>query len=144
MAKDLIDQCPSSSLRSKKIRADEEGLEDRFEDLGDIWIELRGYELFIYGSNRRVSPQPFNNLWRLNLGRLVVANVFMNVELMKALANNYDPKTRTIYNYMCEPILAITKEVIDTVFELDWGFEELIHLKKLTSEYFNLEHIYKM
>ena len=44
---------------------------------------------------------------------------------------------------MGEPILAITKEVIDTVFKLDWGFEELIDLKKLTSEYFNLEHIYK-
>lgn len=35
---DLIDQCPSSSLRSKKIRADEEGLEDWFEDLGDMDI----------------------------------------------------------------------------------------------------------
>lgn len=62
---------------------------------------------------------------------------------MKTLANNYDPKTKTIYNYMGEPILTITNKVIDTVFELDWGFEELIDHKKLTNEYFNLEHIYK-
>lgn len=143
LTQDLIDQQPSSSLRPKKIKADEEGLEDRFEDLGDTWTKLRGYELFVYGYTKRVSPQPINTLWRLKLGKLVVANVFVNVELMKALARNYNPKTIIIYNYMGKPILSITREVIDTVFELDQGFEEPIDLKKLTSEYFNLEHIYK-
>lgn len=29
LAQDLIDQCPTSSLRSKKHKMDEEGLEDR-------------------------------------------------------------------------------------------------------------------
>lgn len=143
LAQDLIDQCPSSSLRSKKIKIDDEGLEDRFEDLGDIWTEIRGHELFIFGYVRRNAPEPVNNLWRLNLGKLAVDNVFVNVELMKSLANNYDPKTRTIYDYMGKPILSITKEIIDVVFDLDWRFKEQIDTKKLAREYFNIEDIYK-
>lgn len=46
----------------------------------------------------------------------------MNVELMKSLANNYDPKTKTIYDYMRKPIVSITREIIESVFDLDWGF----------------------
>lgn len=84
-----------------------------------------------------------NNLWRLNLGKLAVGNFFVNVELMKSLENNYQPKTRTICDYMGRPILPITKKITDTMFNLDWGFEKQIDIKKLTQEYFNLEEVYK-
>lgn len=143
LAQDLIDQCPSSSLGSKKVKANEEGLEDRFEHLGDIWTKIRGHELFVFGYVRRNALEPVNNLWGLNLGKLAVANVFVNVELMKSLANNYDPRTKTIYDYTRESILSVTREIIDTVFNLDWGFKEQVDTNKLAQEYFNLEDIYK-
>lgn len=69
---DLLDQLPASSHRSKKIKSEDEGLEDKFDNLGDIWTEIRGHELFIFGYVRRNAPEPVNNLWRLNLGKLVV------------------------------------------------------------------------
>lgn len=138
-----MDQCPTSSVRSKKIKNEEEGLEDRFEHLGDIWTEIRGHELFLFGYKRRKAPEPISNLWKRNLGKLVVPNVFVDVELMKALVDSYDPKTKTIYDYRGNPMVAINKQTIDMVFDLDWDVEEKIDMHKLSQEFFNLEDIYR-
>lgn len=143
LTQDLLDQCPSSSVRSKKIKSEEEGLEDKFENLGDIWTEIRGHELLFFGYKRRDALEPISNLWKRNLGKLVVPNVFVDVELMKALVNCYNPRTKTICDYRGNTLVVINKQTIDMVFDLDWEVEESIDMKKLSQEFFSLENIYR-
>lgn len=119
-------------MRSKKIKSEEEGLEDRFEHLGDIWTEIRGHELFLFSYKRRDAPEPISNLWKKNLGKLVVLNVFVDVELMKALVDCHDPRTKTICDYQGNPLVVINKQTIDMVFDLDWEVEEKIDMQKLS------------
>lgn len=62
----------------------------------------------------------------MNIGRLVVPNVFISLELIKALTDRYDPKTKTIYDKENKPLVTIRKDFIETVFNLDFGNEARI------------------
>lgn len=96
---DLIDQCPGLGPRPRRgpqMNPSMDRLIDKHKGLGDILTPQCGYDIFMYHYRKQFKSQPVYNPWRLNLGRLMVPNVFINVDLIKALASRYDPKRRTI------------------------------------------------
>lgn len=136
---DLLDRFPASSMKSRRVKSKEDGLEDNQKFVGDIWTKIRGYYLFIFHWKRRMSPELVSNPWRLNIGRLVVPNVFISLELIKSLTNRYDPKTKIIYNKDNKPLVPIRKDFIETIFNLDFRNEAQIDVVKLKQEYIFLE-----
>lgn len=57
--KDLIDQfleLGPTSKRASQLKFNKGKLADRFEDLGNIWMPVRGYELFLYHYKKRGRP----------------------------------------------------------------------------------------
>lgn len=120
---DLLNQFSASSMKSRGVKSKEDDLEDNQEFVGDIWTKIRGYDLFMFHWKRRMSLEPVSNPWRLNIGRLVVPNVFISLELIKALASKYDPKTKTIYDKDNNPLVPIRKDFIETIFNLDFRNE---------------------
>lgn len=64
LKQDLIDQFPESGPKYKRVaqlKTNVEKLGDRFEDLGDIWTPIRGYELFLYHYKKRNREEPISN-----------------------------------------------------------------------------------
>lgn len=99
---DLIDQLHGSgpkARRSAQLSAKIEKLDDTYKFIGDVWNQIRGYEFFNFHYHRRNCFEPVCNLWKLNVGKLVYPNIFVNAELVKLLADHYDPKHKAI----CDP-----------------------------------------
>lgn len=108
---DLLDQLRGSRAKSRRttqLRPDAEKLEDKQKDLGDIWTTIRRYELFIFHYNSRIGHEPVCNPWKLNLGKLVVSNVFVNTDLMKLLVKHYNPKLKVICNLQVKPFIYVS------------------------------------
>lgn len=79
---DLIEQCPNSGPKSRRVAQLNplvEKLEDKHKNLGDVWTPQRGYDLFIYHCKKKYTHRLVLNPWNMNLGKLVVPNVFVNV-----------------------------------------------------------------
>lgn len=52
---------------------------------GDPYTPISEMDLFIFFYNMIRAPIPMNNLWRLDLGRLVVPDLFVNVDQIRAM-----------------------------------------------------------
>lgn len=50
---------------------------------------------------------------------------------MQEIVENYDPKTKIIYDYKKNPLMPIIKEYIKQVFDLGWDYENHINVHKL-------------
>lgn len=90
---DMIDQMGSPGARSHRAKTNlpiREQLEDIYKGIGDIFTILRGHELFLFHYFRRDEPMPISNPWKTGLGKLVVPNVFVNIDLLKLLVRNYN------------------------------------------------------
>jgi len=96
-----------------------EKLEEKCKYLRNIWTPIKAYELFKFHYNRRFRNSPVSNPWHLNLGKLVVPDVFLNVELLQLLAKQYNPSLKAICNPQGEPIIHLLKNEIYEVFDLD-------------------------
>lgn len=54
----------------------------------------------------------------MNLSKLVVPNVFVNVDLMRLISSKYDPKERTVYIANGDTLMLFRKVQICKVFQL--------------------------
>lgn len=90
---DMIDQMGSPGARSRIAKVNlpiREQLEDRYREIGDVLTTVRGHELFLFHYLRRDEPMPISNPWNTNLGKLVVPNIFVDIDLLKLLVRHYD------------------------------------------------------
>lgn len=78
--------------------------------------------MFQYAFNKKKSSNPACYLWGLNLGKLVVLNVFEEFDLMMELVRHYNPTNRTIRNETGDIILEVTKEKMINVFGLNLNY----------------------
>ena len=76
------------SRRSKFASLDK--IEDKYIEVGDIRTRTRGCELFLYHYVRRNHKAPICHPWEMNLGKLSLANVLINVELLKVIISKYN------------------------------------------------------
>lgn len=89
---DLLDQVSGSTPKPKRYAKWK--LEDNYIDVGDLYTTIRGYELFLFHYHRREKPKPICNPWQLGVGKLVVPNVFVNIDLLELLELNFNPNKR--------------------------------------------------
>lgn len=68
-----------------------EGLYYKGNCLRDPQIGLSGLGLFKVGFGMRHSLALMNSIWELDVGKLVVPGVFMDVDLLTQIAHNYGP-----------------------------------------------------
>lgn len=78
-----------------------------------------------------------------NLGKLVVPNVFINVDIMIELPRNYETPTQTICDASGQPLLPITRDYASRIFDLYLTYDKLIDAVHLENEYSKLEVVYK-
>lgn len=75
------------------------------EGIGEIAMPKTGWELFLYAFTRRDALYPGKNVWCYDLGKLVVPNVFIEVDLMLHFVDRYDDTNRVITNIEGRSIL---------------------------------------
>ena len=79
---------------------------------------MHGHSLFWYFFANSIEKEPKNNPWRFDLEKVVVPNVFVDVELINVLAKHYEPSTRTVRKLDGMPLLVITKSYVEQCFRL--------------------------
>lgn len=79
-------------------------LNPHFEDatfgICDIVVPKSGWDLFYYAFKWRAVECPTCNIWACDIGKLVCLNVFVEVDLMLALARCYDPNERQLKGFL--------------------------------------------
>lgn len=94
-----------------------------------------GWELFQYAYKRLDYHRPSNNLWACDLGKLIVPNIFVEVDLIKAVVECDDPDLRIIRRKKGTPLMDITKSHIVRTFRLNPSATVSIHFNALCQEY---------
>lgn len=111
--------------------------------MGDIRTYIRGFELFLFHYCRKTNHEPICNPWRMNLGKIVVPNVFLDVDLVKLLAEHYNSDLKPICDPQGKPFVHLSKNAIEEIF----GFEDIcdhpIVYEDLKNEYWRLDTTYK-
>lgn len=128
-AKELVPRAPRLRIG--------EGLYDKGNWLRDPQVGLSGLGLFKIVFGMRNSPAPQNNIWELDVGRLVVPGVFMDTDLLTQMALNYDSVTRCIRDVNGKTLVEINAEELRKAFGLSefTNFLEPINFTQLTQVY---------
>lgn len=71
----------------------------------------------------------------MNLGKIVVSNVFVNVDLVKLSAKYYNPDLKAICDLQGKPFVHLSKEAIEEVFEFEDVCDCQIVYEDLIKEY---------
>ena len=58
-----------------------------------------GFELFKYFYENRTDKVPIYNPWNRNMAKVICPEVFIDVDLVKALIKSYNPITRTFQRH---------------------------------------------
>ena len=91
------------SLKSRKSNFSSlNKVEEKCNEVGDIWTRIRGYGIFLYQYVRRNHNATIFHPWEINLGKLAVANIFVNVEFLKVIINKYNDNNICIYDNVGE------------------------------------------
>lgn len=121
---DFLDQLPLSTndrkkglvlMRGKILR---EGLVYNCSNIADARVPLIGLEMFRIWYGQRNFPHPFSNGWMYDMGKLVVPNVFPDIDLLRVVAMGYDLVTWVIRDNDGRVLLSINIEGVQHVFDL--------------------------
>ena len=79
------------------------------------------------------------------MGKLVVPNVFLDVDLLLAVATRYDPVTRVIRDNDGEVLLNVNADVIQRVFDLSENGSLLVQidLEEMKQEYAKIQPFFR-
>lgn len=110
-----------------------EGLYDKGNWLRDPQVGLSGLGLFKIGFGMRNSLALQNSICELDVGKLVVLGVFMDMDLLTQIAHNYDPVTRSIRDINGKTLIEINNEEFRNAFGLNefTNFLQPINFKSL-------------
>lgn len=127
------------STKRPKVGPGSGGLIDKFIDKNgrckDPIITKQGYALFKHTYRKAYIERLVFNIWNLGLGKLVMPNVFVNVEIIKQLAATYNPDTRFLFTLGGQSLLPLNRDQICKVFQLDPNAQLPIDLGVLRREY---------
>jgi hypothetical protein len=149
---DLLELLPESTVETVRVKkltslnprlrlAD--GLYDKGNWVRDAHTSQTGLVLFKKWFAERKLFAPHANIWNFDLGKLVVPSVFMDYDLLEAVARNYDQATRVVRRIDGEILITISPEEIREVFRLG-PFTEYhvpINLEDLEKEYMSKKDI---
>ena len=60
---------------------------------------VTGYDLCMFFYQNRIENVPVCNPWNKNMAKLIFPKVFIDVDLLKALINSYNPITRAFHRH---------------------------------------------
>ena len=124
---DLLELFPHSTVETVEVKrlttlnprlkiAD--GLYEKGNWVRDAMTSQTGLVLFKKWFSERNLFAPHANIWNFDLGKLVVPSVFMDYDLLEAIAKNYDQTLRVIRRDDGEILITISPEEIREVFNL--------------------------
>lgn len=87
-----------------------DGLYDKGCWLTDPQLGMTGLGLFRVGFGQQNTPSPINNIWELDVGKLVAPRVFMDIDLLTQIAKSYDPIARNVRNVNGGPLIETTDD----------------------------------
>lgn len=85
----ILDRLPGSTKDSNK-----KFLVDTAQSCRDAIIYKSRWDLFWYFYSKRNKEIPVSNTWMLDIARLIVPNVFVDVEFIRLLAKHYHLATK--------------------------------------------------
>ena len=94
-----------------------------------------GTELFWFFYKNRVQNVPVSNPWTRNLGKLIVPEVYMDVDLIKALVNAYNPTTWPFHRKDMSILCTLSKDAFVEAFDLQGPMSVPINLEKLEAAF---------
>ena len=100
-------------------------------------LDANAHEIFLFFDNNRVRGCPTSSPWEKNLGKLLVPEVSVDVDLVKALIIAYNPSTRILYNEDKSILCFLDKNVVIEDFGLGGPMSRKIdieHLNKMFKE----------
>ena len=143
---DLLELLPESTVEIVQVKrltslnprlriAD--GLYDKGNWVQDAQTSQTGLSLFKKWFAERKLYAPHANIWNFDLGKLVVPSVFMDFDLLEAIAKNYDQATKVVRRMDSEVLITISPEEIREVFSLGplTRYHVPINLIELEKEY---------
>ena len=116
---DLLELMPESTVETVQVKrlnslnprlriAD--GLYDKGNWVKDAQTSQTGLNLFKKRFTERKLFAPHANKWNFDLRKLVVPSVFMDYDLLEAMAKNYDQATRVVRRVDSEILITISLE----------------------------------
>ena len=98
---------------------------------------MRGLELFKKWFLERNNDIPISNVWEFDIGRLTVPTIFFDSDLLKDLANRYDPITKCVKNNSWANLFEVFPALIKEVFNLNpsLSVQEKIDIEDLQAKY---------
>lgn len=110
----IVDILPGSTKEGKK-----NFLVDIAQSCRDALISKSGWDLFLYFYNKRNEKISVSNAWMLDIARLIVPNVFFDVEFIRLLAKNYHSATKTVRFSNDTVLVEVTRKAIIECFGLN-------------------------
>ena len=98
-------------------------------------LDTNVYELFWFFYVNRNKGCPVSNPWDKNLGKLLAPEVFLDVDLVKALVKAYELATRTFYNADRSILCCLDKIAVVEAFGLDGPMSKKIDLEYLNKRF---------
>ena len=143
---DLLELLPESTIETAQVKRLTslnpklrvvDGLYDKGNWVQDAQTSQTGLNLFKKWFAERKLFAPHANIWNFYLGKLVVPSVFMDYDLLEAIAKSYDQATRAVRRVDGEILISISPEEIRKVFCLGplTRYHVPIDLTDLENEY---------
>ena len=97
--------------------------------------DTNGTELFWYFYKNRVQKVPISNPWMKNLGKLIMLEIYVHVDLIKALVNAYNPTTQSFHRKDMSILCTLSKDAFAEPFDLQGPMSFPINLEKLEATF---------
>ena len=72
------------------------GLKDKYAGVADTQIPTKGLQIFRWWYGQVNLRSPNDNVWKFDLGKLIVSIVFKDVDLLLELVSRYDEITNEV------------------------------------------------
>lgn len=108
-------------------------------------LPFTGWELFNGWFENKNCGVLVGNPWNLDMGKLIVENVYKGIDSLKVVATNYDLVTRIVMDFDGVNMVKVTREEIAHVFKLTEWSEDMVQIdqKVLIAEYEKTKHSFK-
>lgn len=116
--------------------ANDIAFKDPYEMCRDVVVPDRnGYELFWFFYKNKVKEVPICNPWVRNLGKLIMLEVFVDMDLVKELIKCYNPINKSFYRKDKSVLLALDKDIFIETFNLGGPMSLPIDIEELNENF---------
>lgn len=111
------------------------GLINNARECRYVQLPLIGWSLFMHCYGKRASKVPISNVWMYDLGKLVVPNILMDVDLARKIASHYDENSRIVREENGGELIQIDNASISKVFGLKLATNKVIDVDQFKQKY---------